>query len=131
MSLRAVIALALLGFCILVVSLNAAAQDAYTVEVAVADRSPVEQEAAYRIAMQRVLLETAADKTLLNRTDVRTALASAKTYVVQFSYRAPAAGEVISDSTPVTDLVRNSGEATQIMRVRFDPPSIKLSLIHI
>lgn len=124
MSLRAVIASALFGLCLLFASFNAAAQDAYTVEVAVADRSPAEQDAAYRIALQRVLLDTAADKTLLNRTDIRAALAAAKTYVVQFSYRPPNADEVISATTPVTDQVRNTGEATQIMKVRFDRPSV-------
>jgi len=125
MSLRAVIASALVGFCWLCVSINATAQEAYTVEVAVADRSPAEQDSAYRIGMQRVLLDTAADKTLLNRTDIRTALATAKTYVVQFSYRQPNSDEVISATTPVTDQVRNTGEATQIMKVRFDRSSIE------
>ncbi len=124
MSLRAVIASTLIGLAALCASISAHAQDAYTVEVAVADRSPGEQEAAYRMAMQRVLLDNAADKTLLNRSDVRDALASAKTYVVQFSYRAPKSDEVISATTPVTDLVRNTGEATQIMKVRFDRESI-------
>ena len=124
MSLRAVIALAVVGLCLLCASISASAQDAYTVEVAVADRSPAEQDAAYRIAMQRVLLDNAADKTLLNRTDVRTALASAKTYVVQFNYRRPDTDEVIPATMPVTDLVRNTGEATQIMKVRFDRESI-------
>lgn len=124
MSLRAVIAWVLFGLSLLCHSLIATAQDAYTVEVAVADRSPSEQDSAYRIAMQRVLLDNAADKTLLNRSDVRTALASAKTYVVQFNYRSPNAGEVISATMPVTDLVRNTGEATQIMKVRFDSDGI-------
>ena len=124
MSLRAVITSALVGLCVLCTSLSVVAQDAYTVEVAVANRSTAEQDAAYRIAMQRVLLDASADKTLLNRTDVRAALAAAKTYVVQFSYRAPNADEVISATTPVTDQVRNTGEATQIMKVRFDRESI-------
>jgi len=125
MSLRAIIALALIGITLLGLPLGASAQDAYTVEVAVADRSPVEQDAAYRIAMRRVLLDNAGDKTLLNRTDVRQGLAAAKTYVVQFSYRAPTSGEVIAENTPVTDKVRNTGEATQIMKVRFDRERIR------
>jgi len=120
MSLRAIIAMSLIGLATLFASVTVHAQDAYTVEVAVADRSPGEQSAAYRIAMQRVLLDNSPDKTLLNRSDVRDALASAKTYVVQFSYRAPNSGEVIAATTPVTDLVRATGEATQIMKVRFD-----------
>jgi len=124
MSMRAIIASALIGLAALCTAVTAQAQDAYTVEVAVADRSPSEQDAAYRIAMQRVLLDNSPDKTLLSRSDVREALASAKTYVVQFSYRAPSPDEVIAASTPVTDLVRNTGEATQIMKVRFDRESI-------
>ncbi len=120
MSLRANIASVLMGLSLLLAPLWALAQDGYTVEVAVADRSPAEQDAAYRIAMRRVLLDNAGDKTLLSRTDVRNALARAKNYVVQFSYRAPAAGEVISATTPVTDRVQNTGEATQIIKVRFD-----------
>lgn len=124
MSLRAVIASVLIGLVALCASLSVHAQDAYTVEVAVADRSPSEQEAAYRIAMQRVLLDNSVDKTLLNRSDVRQAIGSAKTYVVQFSYRAPKSDEIITADAPVTDLVRNTGEATQIMKVRFDRQSI-------
>lgn len=120
MSLRALIGLALLLLGPFTLPSLANAQAAYTVEVAVADRSPAEQEAANRIAMRQVLLDNAGDKTLLNRTDVRNALADAKTYVVQFSYRAPLQGEVIPATMAVTDLVRTSGEATHIMKVRFD-----------
>lgn len=120
MSLRALIGVALLLLGTFTLPSLANAQAAYTVEVAVADRSPAEQEAAYRIAMRQVLLDNSGDKTLLNRTDVRNALADAKTYVVQFSYRAPSQGEVIPATMAVTDLVRTSGEATHIMKVRFD-----------
>ena len=124
MSIRAVIASALIGLFAFSASPAAYGQDAYTVEVAVADRSPSEQQAAYRIGMQRVLLDNSPDKTLLSRSDVREALVSAKTYVVQFSYRAPKSDEVIAATMPVTDLVKNTGEATQIMKVRFDRGSI-------
>jgi len=101
------------------------AQEAFTAEVAVADRSPSEQEAAYRLALQTVLVNNAADKTLLSRNDVRKALAAAKTFVVQFSYRAPQPGSVIGAETPVTDRVRNTGEATQILKVRFDRDRVR------
>jgi len=125
MSLRAVMAAILVGLSLLALPNTLLAQAAFTVEVAVADRSPAEQDSAYRIAMRRVLLDNAGDKTLLSRSDVRTALGDAKAYVVQFSYRSPKPNEIIEANTPVTDLVRSTGEATQIMKVRFDRDRIK------
>jgi hypothetical protein len=94
--------------------------DAYSVEVAVADRSDEEKQAAYQVAMRRVLLTNSGDKTLLNRDDVRTGLREAVSYVDLFRFRTPAPGTIISQETPVTEAVRLSGEATQLMLVRFD-----------
>ena len=94
--------------------------DAYTAEVAVADRSAGEQQAAYAAALRRVLLDNSGDKTLLNRDEVRAGLKQAEGYVKSFSYRTPPIGTVISSDTPITDLVRQSGQATQLMLVSFD-----------
>lgn len=94
--------------------------DAYSVEVAVADRSADEQKAAYTVAFRRVLLNNSGDKTLLNRDGIRNGLESAENYVTAFTYRTPPPGTVISNDTPITQLVRKSGEATQLMMVTFD-----------
>lgn len=94
--------------------------NAYSVEVAVADRSVDEQNAAYQVAFRRVLLNNSGDKTLLNRDGIREALNDAENYVTAFAYRTPAPGTVISSETPITQRVSKSGEATQLMRVTFD-----------
>jgi hypothetical protein len=94
--------------------------DAYSVEVAVADRSADEQNAAYLVAFRRVLLNNSGDKTLLNRDGIRKGLEGAENFVTAFTYRTPPPGTVISSDTPITQLVRKSGEATQLMMVAFD-----------
>lgn len=94
--------------------------DAYSVEVAVADRSADEQKAAYSVAFRRVLLNNSGDKTLLNRDSIRDGLKNAENFVSAFTYRTPPPGTVISSDTPITQLVRKSGEATQLMMVSFD-----------
>ena len=70
--------------------------------------------------MRRALLENGRNKTILNRGDVRQALNKAEDYVESFSYRTPEPGSVISRETPITDSVRKSGQATQLMLVRFN-----------
>ncbi len=111
------------GLC-LAVLMNAgiahAQMDAYSVQVAVIDRSEKEQQNAYLVAMRSVLLANSGDKTLLNRDDVRAGLRQADTYVESFRYDAPAPGTVISRDTPLTDAVRSSGQATQLMLVQFN-----------
>lgn len=100
---------------------NAQAQtDAYSIQVAVVDRSTEEQRNAYQIAMRSVLLANSGDKTLLNRDDVRAGLSAADTYVESFRYDSPAPGTVISRDTPLTDSVRNTGKATQLMTIQFN-----------
>jgi hypothetical protein len=94
--------------------------DAYSVEVAVADRSTDEQSAAYLVAFRRVLLNNSGDKTLLNRDGIREGLNNAENFVTAFTYRTPPPGTVISSDTPITQLVSKSGEATQLMMVAFD-----------
>jgi len=94
--------------------------DAYSVEVAVFDRSREEQIDAYSVALRRVLLSNSGDKTLLNRDDVRNGLKQAESYVQGFSFRAPAPGTVIPSDTPLTRKVQETGQATQLMLVRFD-----------
>lgn len=94
--------------------------DAYSAEVAVADRSADEQNAAYLVAFRRVLLNNSGDKTLLNRDGIRKGLNSAENFVTAFTYRTPPPGTVISTDTPITQLVSKSGEATQLMMVSFD-----------
>lgn len=94
--------------------------DAYSAEVAVADRSADEQNAAYLVAFRRVLLNNSGDKTLLNRDGIRKGLNNAENYVTAFTYRTPPPGTVISSDTPITQLVSQSGEATQLMMVSFD-----------
>lgn len=98
--------------------------DAYSIQVAVADRSASEQQNAYLIGMRSVLLSNSGDKTLLNRTEVRTGLQQAESYVQAFSYSVPEPGTVIPRSTPLTDVVRKSGKATQLMLIQFDPNRI-------
>ncbi len=108
---------------VLVVFFCASAQaqsDAYSVEVAVADRSVAEQQNAYVAAFRRVLVNNSGDKTLLNRDQVRAGLLQAESYVSSFSYRTPPPGTVISSDTPITEQVRQSGQATQLMMVSFD-----------
>ena len=94
--------------------------DAYSIQVAVSDRSVSEQQEAYVVAMRTVLLANSGDKTLLNRNDVREGLRQAETYIDSFSFNVPEPGTVINSSTPVTSAVRSSGQATQLMLVRFN-----------
>lgn len=105
--------------------ISLAQTDAYSAEVAVADRSAGEQQAAYTTALRRVLLDNSGDKTLLNRDEIRAGLGLAEGYVKGFSYRTPPPGTVISSDTPITDLVRQTGQATQLMLVSFDRQLIK------
>ena len=94
--------------------------DPWSLEVAVADRGPEERRAAQGLAMREVLLANSGDKTLLNRDDVRAGLRDAERYVERFDYRTPPPGTIIAPGTPLTDTVRDSGQATQLMRVTFD-----------
>ena len=94
--------------------------DAYSIQVAVVDRSPGEQQNAYLVAMRSVLLANSGDKTLLNRDDVRAGLQQADSYVESFRYTSPEPGTVISRDTPLTDAVRQSGQATQLMQIQFN-----------
>ncbi|NND90276.1 MAG: DUF2066 domain-containing protein [Granulosicoccus sp.] len=97
-----------------------AQRDAYSVEVAVADRGAEEQQDAFRLGFRRVLLDNSGDKTLLNRDAVRSALKRSEEYVASVNYRTPPPGTVIASDTPITDLVRQTGQATQLMLVSFD-----------
>ncbi len=114
------------GFAVLFLTLVAhigvahAQMDAYSIQVAVADRSDAELQNANLIGMRSVLLANSGDKTLLNRDDVRAGLDQADTYVASFRYDTPAPGTVISPNTPVTDSVRQTGKATQIILIQFD-----------
>ena len=94
--------------------------DAYSTQVAVADRSDAELQNANLVAMRSVLLANSGDKTLLNRDDVRAGLDQAATYVASFRYEVPAAGTVIPSSTLMTDAVRSTGKATQLILIQFD-----------
>ena len=117
--------LALLSVVLVVHTGLARAQaDAFSVEVAVADRGSAEQQDAYVSAFRRVLLNNSGDKTLLNRDDVREGLNNAEQYVSGFSYRTPPPGTVISLETPITEAVRETGQATQLMMVSFDRQSV-------
>ena len=122
--LRAASPAALALVCALVSLLVAPAlraqSDAFSAEVAVADRGAEERAAAYAEALRRVLLDNAADRTLMNRDDVREALREADAYVETFRFDAPRPGTGIPPGTPVTDAVRRSGEAEGLLLVRFD-----------
>jgi len=117
--------LALAGIVSSVMTPVHAQSDAYSVEVAVANRSASEQQAAYLAAIRRVLLNNSGDKTLLNRDKIREALRDAEQYVTGFTYRTPLPGTVISSDIPITQLVRDTGEATQLMMVTFDRALIR------
>ena len=117
--------LSLAGILASVVMPVHAQSDAYSVEVAVANRSSSEQQAAYLAAIRRVLLNNSGDKTLLNRDKIREALPDAEQYVTGFTYRTPLPGTVISSDIPITQLVRDTGEATQLMMVTFDRALIR------
>ena len=106
--------------CALVAPPSRAQSDAFSAEVAVADRGAEERAAAYAEALRRVLLDNAADRTLMNRDDVREALREADAYVETFRFDAPRPGTGIPPGTPVTDAVRRSGEAEGLLLVRFD-----------
>lgn len=97
-----------------------AQNDAYSIQVAVVDRSSPEQQNAYQVGMRSVLLANSGDKTLLNRDDVRAGLGKADTYVESFRYESPTVGTTISRNTPMTDAVRSSGKATQLMFIQFN-----------
>ena len=94
--------------------------DAYSLEVAVSERSDIEQQDAYAAALRRVLLNNSGDKTILNRDLIRQGLKQAEDYVQAFSYRRPPPGTVIASDTPITRKVQESGQATQLMLVSFD-----------
>ncbi len=120
-------AIRLAAMCCLVIVLIPTAQaqlDAYSIQVAVADRSASEQQNAYLIGMRSVLLSNSGDKTLLNRSEVRAGLQQAESFVQAFSYSVPEPGTVIPRSTPLTDVVRKTGKATQLMLIQFDPNRI-------
>ena len=97
-----------------------AQSDAFSVEVAVSQRSHTEERDAYMAGLRRVLLNNSGDKTILNRDLVRQELQSAQKYVKAFSYRRPPSGTVLAVDTPITPSVQQSGEATQLMLVSFD-----------
>ena len=94
--------------------------DAYSLEVAVSERTESEQQDAYAAALRRVLLNNSGDKTILNRDLIRQGLKQAEDYVQAFSYRRPPPGTVIASDTPITRKVQQSGQATQLMLVSFD-----------
>ncbi len=94
--------------------------DAYSIQVAVLDRSDEEQQDAYQLGMRSVLLRNSGDKTLLNRDEVRAGLRQADSYVEAFRYDTPEPGTVISRDTPLTDRVRSTGKATQLMLIQFN-----------
>ena len=94
--------------------------DAYSIEVAVSERSDDEEQDAYTAALRRILLNNSGDKTILNRNLIRQALGQAEDYVQAFSYRRPPPGTVIASDTPITSAVQQSGQATQLMLVSFD-----------
>lgn len=114
--------------CLLLLSLMAsllttaayAQTDAFSLEVAVSERSEDEQKDAYAAALRRVLLNNSGDKTILNRDLIRQGLKQAEDYVQEFSYRRPPPGTVIASDTPITQKVQQSGQATQLMLVSFD-----------
>ena len=101
-------------------SLANAQSDAFSVEVAVSERSDTEQQEAYAVGLRRVLLSNSGDKTILNRDAIRQALKQAENYVKSFSYRRPPPGTVLASDTPITRTVQQSGQATQLMLVSFD-----------
>ncbi|MFK8081877.1 MAG: DUF2066 domain-containing protein [Granulosicoccus sp.] len=94
--------------------------DAYSIEVAVSERSVEEQQDAYMTGLRRVLLNNSGDKTVLNRDLIRQGLKDAEDYVKAFSYRRPPPGTVIANDTPITRKVQQTGQATQLMLVSFD-----------
>lgn len=94
--------------------------DAYSIQVAVSERSEEEQSDAYMAGLRRVLLNNSGDKTLLNRDLVRQGLKNAEDYVQAFSYQRPPPGTVIASDTPITRKVQQTGQATQLMLVSFD-----------
>lgn len=112
-------------FVLLLSSMAIAQSSAFSDEVAVVDRSESEQQAAFIVAMRRVLLRNSGDKTLLNRDDIRAGLANAGDYVEQVQYRTPDAGQVIGRDVSVTENVRLSGQATQLMLVSFNQTLIR------
>ncbi|MFK7995755.1 MAG: DUF2066 domain-containing protein [Granulosicoccus sp.] len=97
-----------------------AQNDAFTIEVAVSERSEEEQQDAYMAGLRRVVLNNSGDKTVLNRDLIRQGLKRAEDYVQAFSYRRPPPGTVIASDTPVTRKVLQTGQATQLMLVSFD-----------
>lgn len=97
-----------------------AQNDAFSIEVAVSQRSTDEQQDAYMAGLRRILLNNSGDKTILNRDAVRQAIRQAEDYVQTFSYRRPPPGTVLASDTPITSRVQQSGQATQLMLVSFD-----------
>lgn len=94
--------------------------DAFSIEVAVSQRSQAEEQDAYKAGLRRILLNNSGDKTILNRDLIRQGLRDAENYVQSFSYRRPSPGTVIASDTPITASVQQSGQATQLMLVSFD-----------
>lgn len=120
-SLYKTVALSLLASILALSSAQLFAQgDAYSIEVAVSERSRAEEQDAYMAALRRVLLNNSGDKTILNRDLIRQGLREAENYVKSFSYRRPPPGTVIASDTPITGAVQQSGQATQLMLVSFD-----------
>lgn len=104
---------------------SAVGLDAFSAEVAVVDRGGAELGEAFELALRETLLANSGDKTLLNRDDVRHALTEPRRYVEQFRYRTPEPGTLISRDTPVTRRVLATGQATQLLSVRFDAARVQ------
>jgi len=114
----------MLGCAVLAPRAALAQSDAFSVEVAVSDRSPTERQDAYSQALRRVLVSNSGDKTIMNRDEIRRALSVAEDYVETYRFRTPEPGTRIPADTLVSDSVRETGEATDLLLVRFDRESV-------
>ncbi|MBX2824188.1 MAG: DUF2066 domain-containing protein [Gammaproteobacteria bacterium] len=100
-------------------TLTVAATDPAFVEVAVNGQSTEEEAAALRVGLRIVLLRLASANQPLSPAAVRRAEEEAASFVQQRSYRIPGAEDRITRQTPLTDRVRETGQATHLLSIQY------------
>jgi len=101
-----------------------AATDPTFVEVAINGQTADEQTAAFEVGLRMVLLRLAQANKPLSAAAVRRAEANAASYVQKHELRVPGADDTITRQTPLTQLVRDTGQATHLISIQFSRESI-------
>jgi len=101
-----------------------AATDPTFVEVAINGQTADEQTAAFEVGLRMVLLRLAQANKPLSAAAIRRAETNAASYVQKHEFRVPGADDTITRQTPLTQLVRDTGQATHLISIQFSRESI-------